>query len=326
MGVLYFFAAPQNLQRLIGAIIPIPADFQNILSNSYFVYLGTHETGHTLDLGDCLAANNCQAVAGTCSIMGGQSDNPAVNTGGPMPADNASVDVVYCPQPCEQYCDVYACGYSNCVARDPCTYPDNGGCPDGYSGLGKVGCCIPSSPIVVDVSGNGFTLTNAEHGVVFDIVGNGTFSRLAWTSANSDDAWLALDRNSNGRIDSGTELFGNFSPQPAPLVGSERNGFLALAEYDKPPNGGNNDGVITSVDSIFWSLRLWQDINHNGVSEASELKTLSALGIATIELDYYTSKKTDENGNQFRYRSKVKDSHGAQVGRWAWDVFLVAAP
>lgn len=115
-------------------------------------------------------------------------------------------------------------------------------------------------------------------------------------------------------------------PCPHPPPGQERNGFLALAEYDKTANGGNNDGKITSLDSIFSSLRLWQDLNHNGVSEVSELKPLNVLGLSSIELDYKVSKKTDEFGNAFRYRAKVTNLQGTQMGRWAWDVFLVSAP
>lgn len=257
--------------------------------------------------------------------MGGHSQSSIFNTGGPLNADNVAVDYVYCPQPCERFCDVEACGLS-CVPMDPCSNPNNGGCPPGYSGGFGRGCCTAQSPIVVDINGDGVNLTDAEHGIVFDISGSGTAKHLAWTVADSDDACLALDRNSNGAIDDGTELFGNFTPQPIPPPGSERNGFLALAEYDKPESGGNNDRVITTQDSIFMSLRLWQDLNHNGTSEPSELKTLSSLGLTSIELDYKEARKFDEHGNNFRYRAKVKDSHGSRVGRWVWDVFLVSAP
>ena len=197
-------------------------------------------------------------------------------------------------------------------------------CRDCY-GNGGVYCTGDGSncwtPVLVDVQGNGFQLTNATNGVNFND-GKGTLLRTAWTVANGDDAWLVLDRNGNGTIDDGSELFGNAAPQPATT--ELYNGFRALNEYDKPANGGNQDGSITRLDSIFTSLRLWQDANHDGISTPSELYTLPALGIASIDLDYKLSKYKDANGNTFRYRAKVKNAHGMQLGRWAYDVFLDA--
>jgi hypothetical protein len=176
--------------------------------------------------------------------------------------------------------------------------------------------------VLVDVAGDGFDLTGPSDGVNFDLNGDGRAERLSWTAPGTDDAWLALDRDGDGAVSSGRELFGNFTPQPEPPPGARRNGFLALAAYDLPSADGNGDGVIDASDAVFARLRLWRDADHDGVSQPEELHALASLGVARLHLDYKESKRVDVNGNWFRYRAKVDDARGAKAGRWAWDVFL----
>lgn len=189
---------------------------------------------------------------------------------------------------------------------------------------------ICTTPIIIDTEGEGFHLTSAENGVTFDIRGDGHPIRIAWTASGFHNAFLALDRDGSGTITSGKELFGNVTAQPQSAT---PNGFLALAEFDKAENGGNGDGVIDEHDAVFPKLVLWIDENHDGISQPSELHKLSEFGIHSLSVSYFESRKTDEFGNQFRYKARVnprkehrdsRDENGVgEVGRWAYDVFFV---
>ncbi len=218
-------------------------------------------------------------------------------------------------------CSPPSCPDQNCnpsayeMQPDPC-YNSPDPCPNGF--VYESPCCTQYSPIIVDIGGAGFDLTSWQEGVVFDMNNDGVPERVAWTRPESGNALLVLDRNANGKIDNGSELFGDRTPQPP---GPAKNGFAALAEFDKPENGGNGDGVIDRNDQVFAALRLWLDFNHNGISEAGELKALEDEAVTGIRLAYKETKWIDIYGNRFRFRSKVERAN-RPVGHWAFDVFL----
>jgi hypothetical protein len=158
-------------------------------------------------------------------------------------------------------------------------------------------CPPPGCPIIIDLDDNGYLLVGLASNIQFDFEGNGAPRETGWTAGGTRDAFLTLDRNRNGQIDNGLELFGNRTP----LSNGQRaeHGFEALAEFDQPSLGGNGDRAITAGDSIWKSLLLWTDSNHNGRSEAGELQNLDSVRIIRFETRYKESKRVDEHGNEF---------------------------
>jgi len=197
--------------------------------------------------------------------------------------------------------------------------PNGGDCTET-----PTGCDCKGSPIIFDLKGDGIHLSSWEDGVPFALAQPGQLWQWAWTRAGTDDAWLSLDRNGNGIIDDGSELFGDntlqaFPPTGAVPVEQRPNGFNALAFFDL-----NRDRLIDARDAVFGNLRLWTDVNHDGRSQAEELTTLPEQGIVSISLNYRASGQVDSFGNEFRYRADIVAA--APVAPVVYDVFLLAAP
>jgi hypothetical protein len=259
-----------------------------------------HEIGHTMGLNECDDCTPQQSVM----IPGPCAGNPCIpiwndttyGLPGPTSCDINTVSAVYYPKVTAPGCN------------PDCPIPPPKGCnPCG------------GSPIILDLNGEGFHLTNAQNGVSFDISGTGSPVQIGWVARGADNGFLALP-GPDGLVHSRKQLFGNFTPQPA---SDAPNGFAALAVYDTLDNGGNGDGLIDARDAVFASLRIWIDANHDGITQPTELFTLAALRVKSISLDYRDASRKDEYGNRFRYRARVLGDESSDLGRTAYDVFFV---
>ncbi len=157
-----------------------------------------------------------------------------------------------------------------------------------------------ATPLILDLNGDGVHTTTLDKGVVFDIQGNGQSVQTAWVDAT--DGLLALDLNNDGLINNGTELFGDSTRLGS--VNKAQDGFQALAQYD-----GNQDGVIDGLDAVFANLKVWVDANQNGMSEASELRSLAQLGVQSLQLAAMPGTQMD-NGNLLALLSTWTDTSG----------------
>ncbi|WP_162260548.1 beta strand repeat-containing protein [Rhizobium sp. Root708] len=151
-----------------------------------------------------------------------------------------------------------------------------------YASMGSA-TTFAIDPIILDLDHNGIALTALDQGVQFDINADGHKDQIAWTAGT--DGILAYDVDGNGTIDNGTEIF---SPHFA--GGTYVDGLAALATLDS-----NHDGKIDANDEAFAKLTVWQDLNHNGITDAGELSSLADHSIASISLDAHATD-TSING------------------------------
>ena len=145
-----------------------------------------------------------------------------------------------------------------------------------------------TSPLVLDLDGDGVETISRDQGVYFDHAGDGFAEKTGWVSP--DDGLLAIDLNNDGKIENGTELFGNNTRLSTGETAA--NGFEALKEFDS-----NSDGIIDEFDRDFQALKVWQDLNLDGKTEELELKTLEELGITSINTDYFEQSQ-QQHDNQ----------------------------
>ena len=143
-------------------------------------------------------------------------------------------------------------------------------------------------PLALDLDGDGIETRGADGQVVFDHNGDGVKTGTGWL--RPDDGWLVLDRNSNGTIDNGGELFGVDTVKADGTKATD--GFDALSDLDS-----NDDGVFDAKDTRFADVRVWRDLNQDGVSQSSELSTLAANNIRSISLNKTSTTIHLGNGN-----------------------------
>ena len=169
-------------------------------------------------------------------------------------------------------------------------------------------------PLALDLDGNGVQTVGLDQGVNFDVLDAGQATNVGWT--DDRDGLLVLDRNGNGRIDSGAELYG----QGTTLADGHKaaDGFVALAEADD-----NGDGVINAQDAVFAQLQVWVDANLDGQTQGGELKGLGELGIVAFNLKAEAGTEM-QHGNLLGLVSDYTTADGQQHD--LVDVWFEVAP
>jgi hypothetical protein len=252
---------------------------------NYISYVAAHEFYHVLGWDDYPAGSGLAAGCDGVSLMAGSYNGHPGLPGDIMCGDVIPIGNSYPPS-----------SGVNC-ALEP-------GHPD-------------CSPLLIDTNGNGFALTWARNGVDFDLNADGRRETVGWTRKDSDDAWLAMDRDGNGGIDSGAELFGNVTRGCNGETAA--NGFEALKLLEKDCFGPSvQDGIIDSRDAVFQQLLLWHDSNKDGKTITEELVRVSESPLRAINTNYVTVSRM-RKGNEIRQISFVTWGVGR---RFIVDVWL----
>lgn len=152
-----------------------------------------------------------------------------------------------------------------------------------------------ADPLVLDLDGDGLDLGQAGEAAVFDVNGDGTLDKTGWV--RGDDALLVYDRNGNGLLDDGSELFGDQN--------GAQNGFAELSKYDE-----NSDGRITSKDSIYKALQLYRDLNGNGRVDSGEMSKLNRSEITALNLQFLR-ENAQLNGNTLLLKGSFQRADGS---------------
>ncbi len=261
-------------------------------------YLAYHELGHLVGFDDAGCSPDQTVMVGT------------------IPEDAAWILQHIPAQPVLTSTDISAV-----TANPP---PSGGGGEDDPPDEdGECDPTYPCSPLLLDFDGGRTEMS--EPNVPFDFWGDGHLTLFSWPLRRSPSAWLVLDRNGDGIVNSGRELFGNATALSWGDDGPRApDGFAALAWFDRPENGGNGDGWLSEADAIWQNLRLWRDLNHDGVSTATEMQSPGDSGVVRIGLHPKEKHRIDSYGNHFALRADFfyLDGRGKERSSLVWDVYL----
>ena len=171
-----------------------------------------------------------------------------------------------------------------------------------YGKINRNGKAHKTDPLILNLDSKGLAVLAASStSARFDHNNDGIATATGWAAVGN--GLLVLDRNGNGKIDGGRELFGDNTTLSNGATAA--HGYAALADFDS-----NGDHVIDALDSIFSQLQVWQDFNQNGLSEENELFTMQALGIQSLNLDHVAESKDLGNGNRLTHIGSYTKTDG----------------